>query len=39
MNGEVLDIETGMDEATPLGSAQQIKRKQHTAPGTRFEMG
>ena len=26
MDGEVLEIETGTDEAAPLGSAQQIER-------------
>jgi hypothetical protein len=39
MDGEVLDIETGTDEATPFGSAQQLEWKQHEAPGTWFEMG
>jgi hypothetical protein len=38
MDGEVLDIETGTDEATPFGGAQQLERKQHEAPGTYFEM-
>jgi hypothetical protein len=39
MDGKVLDVKTGVDEAAPVGSAQQLERKQHTAPGTRFEMG
>src|SRR5512135_2271227 len=39
MDGEVLDIETGTDEATPFGSAQQLERKQQETPETWFEMG
>ena len=39
VDGEVLDIETGTDEAAPFGSAQQLERKQHEAPGTWFETG
>jgi hypothetical protein len=39
MDGELLDIERGTDEATPFGSTQQFKRKQHEAPETWFEMG
>src|SRR3954454_8022085 len=39
MEGEGLEIETGTDEAAPLGSAQQLERKQHEAPGRCFEMG
>jgi len=39
VDGEVLDIETGTDEATPFGSAQQLERKQHEAPEMWFEVG
>ena len=39
MDGELLDIKTGADEAAPFGSAQQLERKQREAPGTFFEMG
>ena len=39
VDGEVLDIKTGTDEAAPFGSAQQLERKQHEAPGTWFETG
>jgi hypothetical protein len=39
MDGELLDIKTGADEAAPFGSAQQLKRKQREAPGTFFETG
>ena len=38
MDGKVLDVKTGVDEAAPVGSARQIERKQHAAPGTAFEM-
>jgi hypothetical protein len=38
MDGQVLDVKTGVDEAAPVGSAQQIERKQHTALGARFEI-
>jgi len=33
-DGQVIEIEDGMDEATPSGSAQQIERKQYEAPET-----
>jgi hypothetical protein len=39
VDGEVLDIKTGTDEAAPFGSAQQLERKQHEAPGMWFEVG
>jgi hypothetical protein len=39
MDGEVLKIKTGVDEAAPFGSAQQIERKQHAAPRIAFETG
>jgi hypothetical protein len=39
VDGEVLDIKTGTDQAAPLGSAQQLERKQHAAPGICFETG
>jgi hypothetical protein len=39
MDGQVVDVKTGVDEAAPVGSTQQIEWKQPTAPGTRFEMG
>lgn len=38
-DGEVLDLERGADEATPIGSARQLERKQREAPETWFEMG
>ena len=34
VDGEAVDIKTGLDEAAPLGSAQQLERKQHAAPGS-----
>jgi hypothetical protein len=37
VDGEVLDVETGMDEAPLIGSAQQLERKQPKAPRTWFE--
>jgi hypothetical protein len=37
VDGEALDIKTGTDEAAPFGSAQQLERKQHEAPGMWFE--
>ncbi len=39
MDGELLNIKTGADEAAPFGSAQQLERKQREAPGTFFETG
>jgi hypothetical protein len=39
VDGEAIDVETGADEAAPFGSAQQLERKQHEAPGMWFEMG
>src|SRR5262249_23011653 len=33
VDGELLDIETGADEAAPFGSAQQFERKHQEAPG------
>jgi hypothetical protein len=39
VDGELLDIETGADEAAPFGSAQQLERKQREAPGAFFETG
>jgi hypothetical protein len=39
MDGKVLDVKIGTDQAAPFGSAQQVERKQHRAPGTWFEMG
>jgi len=39
MDGQVFDIKTGMDEATPFGSPQQIERKQQVAPEIAFETG
>src|SRR5512135_733006 len=39
VDGEVLDIKTGMDEAAPFGSAQQLERKQYEAPRMWFETG
>ena len=39
VDGEVLDIETGTDEAAPFGSAQQLERKHQGAPGAFFGTG
>jgi hypothetical protein len=39
VDGEVVDIKTGMNETASLGSAQQLKRKQHEAPGMWIEIG
>src|SRR5262245_22285861 len=39
MDGEVLEIKAGADKAAPFGSAQQIERKQHAAPGVAIETG
>src|SRR5262249_2178033 len=39
MDGEVLEIKTGTDEAGPFGSAQQAERDQQAAPGIAFEPG
>ena len=33
VDGEVLDVKIGTDEAAPFGIAQQLERKQHEAPG------
>src|SRR5262249_5891921 len=39
VDGELLDIETGADEAAPFGGAQQLERKQSEAPGAFFATG
>jgi hypothetical protein len=39
MDGEVIEIKTGTDEAAPLGSAQQVEQQQHAAPGIAVETG
>jgi hypothetical protein len=38
MDGELLDVKIGTDQAAPFGSTQQVERKQHKAPGTWVEM-
>jgi hypothetical protein len=37
VDGEVLDVKIGTDEAAPFGSTQKLKRKQHEAPELWFE--
>jgi hypothetical protein len=39
VDGELLDIETGTDEAAPIGSAQQFEQKHQEAPGAFFPRG
>ena len=36
VDGELLDIEAGTDEAAPFGSAEQFERKHQEAPGAFF---